>query len=65
MIKSNNDDFEFTGERPEAWSFSCKRVGQQTPKEVAGYSGIRPQSAPDFVGTRRPDDQSDDDGGTR
>ena len=35
-----NDDFRFTGERPEAWSFSCRRVGQRTPKEVTDCSGI-------------------------
>ena len=50
MISSNSEVFKFTRERPEAWLFSCKRVGQQTPKEATSYSGIWSQSDPEFVG---------------
>lgn len=49
----------------EAWSLSSKRVGQLTPKKATSYSGIRPQTGPDFAGTLRPVDESDDEGDTK
>ena len=49
MTDSSNDISRFTGERPKAWLFSCKHVGQQIPPGEAAT--VQESGSPELTRT--------------